>query len=276
MKKFYSLAIAALLLMAMTVPASAYVHNWTLDLSGQGGGTYEGVDLLRVSGLGTVTQYYNAKGEAGNGILDDGDMFQLESYMATIQIQDNEGPDPLLDGQFFFYSNDLEGYVYDVVPGGSNPLGLASLSYAYTGGSMGLYWGDVNNVGAATQLMDMNLVYGASDGPLTDKGGNLFSGSTDLIFEFAEAAIGTGIFSREDYGDIEEFIYNTIYKAFLVFDLGNNLIFDEFDNSNPDFFKVGISAGNEVSLVVTPEPSTFLIFGLGLLGLIGFRKRLVK
>ncbi|GFM37317.1 PEP-CTERM sorting domain-containing protein [Desulfovibrio psychrotolerans] len=270
MKKIFSLLAATLLVFALTVPASAYVQDWTLDLSGAGGSTYTGVELLTVVGEGTVTQNLG-----GDGILNDGDTFSLSSYLATIQIINNNG-NPFVDGSFFFHSTDLGGYVYNVVPGIGNPLGVSSLNYMYTTGSMQLYYGDHNNIAGSQLLMDMSFEYGKGDGAQPDLGGNLFSGATDMIFEFAASNPGTNLFSHASFGDLEEFLAaNPLYQAFLVFDLNNNLLLNTFVMGD-GFFDVGISVGGNVSLMVTPEPSTFLIFGLGLLGLIAFRKRMAQ
>lgn len=272
MKKIFSLLAATLLVFALTVPASAYVHDWTLDLSGAGGSTYTGVDLLTVVGEGTVTQ--NLGGGANPFALDDGDTFSLSSYLATIQIINGNG-NPFVDGSFFFHSTDLGGYVYNVTPG-ATPLGVSSLNYMYTTGTMQLYYGDHNDIAGSQLLMNMNLDLGVGDGALPNLGGNLFPGATDMIFEFAAADPGTGLFSHPYFGDFEEFLANNpLYQAFLVFDLTNNLLLDTFALHN-GYFTVDLSVGGNVSLMVTPEPSTFLIFGLGLLGLIAFRKRMAQ
>ncbi|MFV0348166.1 MAG: PEP-CTERM sorting domain-containing protein [Halodesulfovibrio sp.] len=296
MKRFFSIVAAAILSLALTAPAFAdKITDWTFDLSNVitgydsddnpiYGPTYTGVDSLIVAGTANIHQ------ELGDDfMLSNGDDFTVAAYLGTVKIDFGGGVLSNIadgNGEFFFYGTDLGGSVYGVESTGSPDTGFygaAKFMYQYTSGTIGLYYGDKDNIGSSTLLNTLEIDNSDSTPTLANQGGQYLSGDLDLITHFTDTGVNS-VFFTEILGNIVQYYFDSLStQVQLIFDLQNNLsiaegtIHETLDGEGnvTGFDAVAYSGGN-VSLAVTPEPSTFLIFGLGLLGLLGFRRKLAK
>ncbi|WBF67440.1 PEP-CTERM sorting domain-containing protein [Desulfovibrio subterraneus] len=296
MKKLFSIVAVAILSLALTAPAFAQkLTDWTFDLSNVVigynpdtspiyGPVYTGVDSLLVSGTADIRQNLG-----GDSVLSDNDTFSVEAYLGIVKIDTGVGfPKNITDGdgEFFFYGENLSGNVFDVVSAG-NPTdgfyGAASFLYQYTAGTIGLYYGDVNDIAGSTSLGMLEIDKSLSTPTVANQGGEYLSGDLDLFAHFTSDGTNSP-FITDILGNIVSYYFGSLStQVQLIFDLQNNLsiaegtitnLFDE--QGNLIGFDAKAFSGGNVSLAVTPEPSTFLIFGLGLLGLLGFRRKLAK
>lgn len=296
MKKLFSIVAVAILSLALTAPAFAQkLTDWTFDLSNVVigynpdttpiyGPTYTGVDSLLVSGTADIRQNLGA-----DSMLTENDSFSVEAYLGIVKIDTGVGfPKSITDGdgEFFFYGENLAGNVFDVVSAGSPTdgfYGAASFLYQYTSGTIGLYYGDVTDIAGSTILNSLEIDKSLSTPTVANQGGEYLSGDLDLFAHFTDNGANSP-FITDILGNIVSYYFDSLStQVQLIFDLQNNLsiaegtiinLFDEEGNLI-GFDAKAFSSGN-VSLAVTPEPSTFLIFGLGLLGLLGFRRKLAK
>ena len=296
MKRLFSIVAVAILSLALTAPAFAQkLTDWTFDLSNVVigynpdtspiyGPVYTGVDSLLVSGTADIRQNLG-----GDSILSNNDTFSVEAYLGIVKIDTGVGfPKSITDGdgEFFFYGQNLAGNVFDVVAA-DNPTdgfyGAASFLYQYTAGTIGLYYGDVTDIAGSTSLGTLEIDKSVSTPTVANQGGEYLSGDLDLFTHFTSDGTNSP-FITDILGNIVAYYFESLNtQVQLIFDLQNNLsilpgtITNIFDGEGKLIgFEATAFSGGNVSLAVTPEPSTFLIFGLGLLGLLGFRRKLAK
>lgn len=293
MKKLFSIVAVTILSLALTAPAFAQeLTDWTLDLSNvyAGGQTYTGVNSLIVSGIAQIHQNLG-----DDSMLTENDTFSVKAYLGTVQLDQSgfEFPQPIDTGagQLFFYGTDLIGKVYDVVaataetPIAKNFYGAEQFLYQYTAGTIGLYYGNPANINDENNILlnSLDIEKSVSTPTAANQFGNYLSGDLDLFSHFTDNGADSP-FITDILGNIVSYYFDSLTtQVQLVFDLQNNLsllpgaitnIFNE-EGKLIGFDAKVFSSGN-VTLQVTPEPSTFLIFGLGLLGLLGFRRKLAK
>ncbi|MGE4423620.1 MAG: PEP-CTERM sorting domain-containing protein [Pseudodesulfovibrio sp.] len=272
MKKLFMYFALAVTVLAMPGMAHATeIYGWTLDLSSYGGTTITDIYQLSVYGQGHITQDFG-----GDGVLSNGDAFSVSSVLYTIGYTDTNGvyynnPDFGTDLELFFVSDNLAGVITNVAADGS-------FQYEYQSGTVSLYLGDSSDIAGSTLLADLDLAWGLGDSTSVNLGGNALAGSTDLGLQILTAVLGGLIsFDPADYPELAALYPNL--STFFTFDLNNNLN-DSGSITNPVFtangFTATVTTGGDITLVATPEPSTFLILGFGLLGLVGFRRKFKK
>ncbi|XXJ20938.1 PEP-CTERM sorting domain-containing protein [Desulfovibrio caledoniensis] len=267
---YFALALAVLAMPAMAQAANIY--GWTLDLSAYGGSTISDIDQLSVYGQGLIDQSYG-----GNGQLDAGDPFSVNSLLYTVGYTDGNGVyynNPNWGGgnELFFASDNLKGIITNVAPDGS-------FNYQYQSGDITMYFGNSNDLAGSTALAKMSLSWGLGDSTSENNGGAALAGQTDLGIKILTTVLANGLiwFDKADYPELAG-DYPWL-STFFTFDLYNNLN-PNINPPNPDFgadgFTATVTTGGDITLVATPEPSTFLILGFGLLGLVGFRRKFRK
>lgn len=263
---FFALAMA-LLVTPITAQADT-IMSWDLDLTPWGGGVTTDIVSISASGEGTITQDFG-----GDGILSVGDTFTADSVLFAVSLNTGSGKvfEPFVDvspdaDKLYFWSDNLAGEITSVDGGGA-------FTYAYTSGDVALYAGEYNNPVASTLITSFDLTFGQGEGADSDLGGNFLQGDTDIVAEFDTNPLTSGLISFDPAAYPALSGYPSL-STFFVFDLNNNLL---PGINNPQFTGNGFIADFEtsgtISLVATPEPSTFVILGLGLLGLIGFRRK---
>lgn len=275
MKKLFTTFALAIALVALPVMAQAdLIQPWTLDVNGF---SYN-LNNLGTSGSGSIYQDLG-----GNGVLDVGDQFTATSTLFNVTYNDGSGALPTfwgLDGtgnplELFFYSDSLAGQVSSLTTGGG-------FTYEYTSGDVSLYLGDSTNIGGSKLLAEFDLESGSGEAADANLQGNFLNGETDFELLFLHNPIVDGWLDNTVSGGISfnpalfpGYPWMNLYFVLdltnedqggftPIFDLNNELIAFTADIEN--------TAG-PLTLVATPEPSTFLILGLGLLGLVGFRKK---
>ena len=265
MKKLFMYFALALTVLAMPAMAQAtLIDDWTLDLStytGDGADVWDNIEFLRVDGDGTILQNLG-----DNWVIDEGETFTASSVLYTVRYKDDLGYHDFVTStgdKLSFASTDLSGYVDKVNPDGS-------FTYAYTGGTVQMLLGN-------TLLAELTLDWAAGQATDNNLGGNFLQGDTDMSFQFITAVLGSLIsFDPSGYPDLGNYPW---LDSFLVFDLNNSLVSQQgyTDQTTGDnMLMAGVATGGSVTLVATPEPSTFLILGFGLLGLAGFRRKFKK
>ena len=266
---YFALALTVLAMPGMAQAANIY--GWTLDLSSYGGNTFTDIDQLSVYGFGDIEQSYG-----GNGVLSSGDPFNASSILFNVAYTDGSGayhnnPDWGGGQELFFASDNLAGIVTNVDPITGN------FNYEYQSGDISLYFGDSNDIAGSTELANMSLSWGLGNSTSQNNGGAALSGPTDMGIQFLTQVLANGLiwFDINDYPELGD-NYPWL-DTFFTFDLNNNL------NTSvnplvlgPDGFTATVTTGGDITLVATPEPSTFLILGFGLLGLVGFRRKFKK
>ncbi|WP_319583431.1 PEP-CTERM sorting domain-containing protein [uncultured Pseudodesulfovibrio sp.] len=272
MKKLFMYFALALTVLAMPgISQAANIYGWTLDLSDYSGNTFSDIAELSVYGYGDIDQSYG-----GDGVLSSGDTFTVSSMLYNVAYTDINGvyynnPDWGGGLELFFASDNLSGIVTNVDPVTGN------FDYEYQSGDITLYFGNSNDIANATALATMSLSWGLGDSTSENNGGQALSGETDMGIQFITSVLANGLiwFDVNDYPELAALYPNL--STFLTFDLNNNL------NTNivpltltQDGFTARVTTGGDITLVATPEPSTFLILGFGLLGLVGFRKKFKK
>jgi hypothetical protein len=272
MKKLIMYFALALTVLAMPGMAqAANIYGWTLDLTDYGYGEYTDIHSLAVSGSGTITQSYGS-----DGVFSEGDPFQATSSIFTVDYTYMDAtntphtvPFNLGSEQLYFISDDLSGYVSYIDPVSGH------FNYRYTGGTVQMRLGDVTDPGTYTLLANMTLDSGLGEAADANLEGNFLSGETDLRIQFNDGVLDDIIsFDATDYPGLAD-AYPWL-STYFVFDLTNNISQSIPPVFGPDGFVAYVQTQGPVTLVATPEPSTFLILGFGLLGLVGFRKKFKK
>ncbi|MEZ7196696.1 PEP-CTERM sorting domain-containing protein [Pseudodesulfovibrio karagichevae] len=270
MKKLFMYFALALTVLAMPVMAQATdIYGWTLDLSAYGGNTFTNIDQLSVYGYGDIDQSYG-----GDGVLNSGDPFSVSSMLYNVAYTDGNGvyhnnPDWGGGKELFFASDNLAGIVTNVT--------ATNFDYVYQSGDVTLYFGDSNNLAGSTALATMSLSWGLGNSTNVNLGGAALSGPTDMGIQFLTAVLANGLisFDTTDYPELAA-AYPWL-STFFTFDLSNNLNTNVVPLViNDEGFTARVTTGGDITLVATPEPSTFLILGFGLLGLVGFRRKFKK
>jgi hypothetical protein len=264
MKKLFMSFALALAVLAMPVMAqAALVTGWTLDLSGETGNAadvWSNLEYLSVSGSGQIIQSLG-----DDALITVGDTFTASSTLYTVGTTSGGVYTPLVTstGQFlYFTSSNLEGYV-DTVTNQND------FTYAYTSGDISLFLGDGVT---GTLLASLSLDWGSGNSTSTNEGGTFDQGQTDMGLDFVSEVLGT-LITMSGAGNYDGII------ASLVLDLDNQLTASTpylNDVTGEVNVAVSVATGGTASLYATPEPSTFLILGFGLLGLVGFRKKFKK
>ncbi|QGY39190.1 PEP-CTERM sorting domain-containing protein [Pseudodesulfovibrio cashew] len=283
MKKlaFYFILAVALL----TVPAAAQaevIDDWSLNLTtlqDQIDGLY-GVGNVIVSDIDNIT--YMTAQTTNTTIYQDlnaalqpyeGASFTVDSLLETVAIHTTSSSIPSNESTYPFETNymlwyegtGLSGYITNVAFDGTN----YTFDYVYTSGSITLYWGDPTS-SEYFEIAELSLVDGAGAAITDNNGGFNNSGGTDLTAQFTSNPLGTLIdFDPTLFG--MEGVYPNL-DTFLVFDFASNLVNGSATIIDGQLV-ASIESSATITLVATPEPSTFLILGLGLLGLVGFRKK---
>jgi|GEM_PF-1240682 len=299
MKKFLGYLAMAMALLAMPISAqAAVIYGWDFDLTSWGGSVISDVQYLSVSGQGSINQSFG-----GDGTLDVGDPFTATSVMYTVSMTTGSGivlPSFVnVDGTsnyLYFKSDNLAGHISAINPDGS-------FEYVYTSGDVQLLAGDYDDPSNSVVIADMSIETGEGEASDNNLIGNFLSGEADLIVRFlTDMSIETGEGEASDNNLIGNFLSGeadlivrfltnllgtvitfdpSLYpglggypnlSSFFVFDLTNNLVPGSAIITS-DGFIADFSTAGDVTLVATPEPSTFVILGLGLLGLIGFRRK---
>ena len=284
MKKILSLAIAlTFVLSAMT--ANAYVaEDFTLTYNGV---TYT-ADMMTVAGSSTVTQYLDlSDGE----LLNDGDAFTESGYLGIVSIKNDATTTYNVNFNgylMYFYAENLTGTIRNVNLGtGADPEEIfanSAFDYVFDTGTTFTLFATTNtslSLDTAGSASDIALVYftvtSASGGP-TDQNyetGTLLSGFTDVVIEFTDDFYE--VFGLDSGASVDELL-DTL-QAYLTFDLANNLVGDVTalfdDDNNLTGLQAVVETQGTVRLIITPEPSTFafLGLGLGLLGLVAYRRK---
>ena len=277
MKKLFMYFALALTVLAMPAMAQAEnIYGWTLDLSTYGAGTLTDIQYMSTTGQGNIYQDLGT-----DGVITAGDTFSVTSMLFTVTYTDGTGAlnVPTFGGQqLYFYSNNLAGSILSVA-------GDGSFVYQYDSGDISMMLGSIFDVPGSTKLAELTLDWGLGDSTSENLGGESLQGQTDMGTQFITPVLADGLisFDKTKYPGLAD-NYPWL-NTYLVFDLDNGLNTNvDFDNPayyiSPETgnlaFHAIVSTDADVTLVATPEPSTFLILGFGLLGLVGFRKKFKK
>jgi hypothetical protein len=268
MKKLFMYFALALTVLAMPAMAQAeLIKGWDMNLGSYG--TIQNIDFLTATGDGVISQDLG-----GNGAIDPGDTFTATSLIYTVAYTPVGGtstPMNLQDAgnnavQLFFYSDSLSGQV--------SASGLGGFSYEYLSGDITMYIGDKDNIGTATELATLSLDSAVGQTIFNAPGaGNYASGDTDMITKFDDSVLGSLIeFNPAAYPSLSAYPW---LSAFFVFDF-NNILKNAPRVIDDNTLEFDVNSNATITLVATPEPSTFLILGFGLLGLVGFRRKFRK
>ncbi|OIQ49160.1 PEP-CTERM motif protein [Pseudodesulfovibrio hydrargyri] len=275
MKKLFMHFALALAVLAMPAMAQAdTIFGWNLDLGAYG--TVNNIEFLSATGDGTIYQQLSSTPTPTNPGFGPGDAFDVVSLIYTVSYTPVGGTSTPLYltkdsgatiDQLFFYSDNLTG----IITGSS----ATDFSYEYTGGDIGMYIGNKDSIGTATMLATLSLTTGIGDARTSTPGDGTYEQSdTDITALFDANPLETLIsFTPTDAGLAAAYPW---LDTFLKFDFDNALraIAPGSGAGGTTVFEVGSDA--RITLVATPEPSTFLILGFGLLGLVGFRRKFKK
>jgi hypothetical protein len=282
MKKLIMYFALALTVLAMPGMAQAEtIHGWTLDLSGVTVAGYDDLDstdvwndlsILSISGSGTIYQQITGGGplpEAGNTFLAE----SLVYTVGTTNSANHYTPFNLSNGlQLALYSDDLMGYVESVDPVES------TFTYLYTSGTVTLGLYDSATETMVKDLAALTLDWGFGEAATNDEGGLIDQGDTAMSIQFITAALFEGLisFNPADYPGLAD-AYPWL-STYWVIDFDNGILGNTItpNGDGTATLTAQIDTKGRISLVATPEPSTFLILGFGLLGLVGFRKKFKK
>lgn len=266
----------ALALTVLAMPAMAQadtIFGWDLDLGSYG--TIQNIEFLSATGDSTIVQDLSSTPTATNPGFGPGDAFDVTSLIYTVSYTPVGGtstPLYLPNGsggfnQLFFYSDNLTGVVTASSP--------TDFNYQYTSGNIGMYLGDMTNIGTATLLAELTLTSGIGDARTSTPGDGTYEQSdTDITASFDANPLET-LISFSAVNPVLAAAYPWL-DTFLKFDFDNAIRTADPGTGAGDTTTFQVASDVRVTLVATPEPSTFLILGFGLLGLVGFRRKFKK
>jgi len=276
MKKLLTLLVAVMLLSGtMGVGKAQASAIFDLNLSGIGGGYgyYDDILSITTSGFGFINQSYGA-----DGIFNDFDTFTEYAVFQQLGYKTSPFTNLNFTGipsnlMMFAWAESLSGYATNFNAG--------TFDYIFNPGSaIGIYIGDYVTldavdaayVASATQIASLSLLAGAgagSDGYL----GGVDTGSTRLVSTLNYSDTPSGVWSTDILGDLTALSYPTYF----ILRTTNSIIdFVPYDNENGKGFNAVASSEGSIFVHPTPEPSTMLLLGAGLLGFAAVGRRVRK
>lgn len=278
--RFLRLLLLAIFLMGSTSIAMADEIRFDADGTGI---KYSQTLITELSG--EATSLYDVITYLGNdGKLNNGDLFteaftlginEAYYYGGKVENYDDQVPNPPFLPSLYAELTGLGGSVYDHSDGGTdataaNPAGILDDEFkiGINTGTINFYFDDTNNAVFDGLLLGTFKVLFGDSTTYTPTGNNTLTASVGLTIESTFLAPDVWFTP----GGIDVSTTGTPIIIGLA-DQSNNLVtFSGNDNSTPEITDDSLiitvdDNGTDVEFQVVPEPTTFVLFGLGLLGM---------
>jgi len=279
MKKLLTLFLAAFLLSgALGVGKAQASAIFDMDLTNVGGndyGYYDDVASITTSGFGFINQSF---GNNNPYAFDEGDTFSEYSVFQQIGYKQGLYDNLQFSGlpanlMMFAWAESLSGYATNFEDG--------KFDYIFNPGSaLNIYIGEyvtldqVNAayVATATPIASLLLLAGegaGSDGYLDGED----TGTTRLLTTLDYTNTPSGIWSTDILGDLTDLSYPTYFTLFTTNTIKQ---YELYQTPNGAGFNAIAQSTGDIFVHPTPEPSTMLLLGAGLLGLAAAGRKMRK
>jgi hypothetical protein len=269
----WSIALMVMAASILSISNSAYaygVDSWGFDLSSYGGGTYTNVDRLSVDGTAVVTQFLGT-----NTTIDVGDTFTESGYLGIAQ--GYYEPGNFVD-QFSLDAGGNHVYIYaDGLKGKVTSVSATGYEYAFDLGVGSISMVVDDNLdytdGVSGTLATFSLVYPSNGTNVGFLGGSGPNGTTDLTGAFLTAASGVFTWNGLDFSSLPPGVV-----AFGLLNTNNNIPNTPTQGVDPTtgeaYIQAGVHSGGQFGVDVVPEPASLLLLGIGIIGVLGIRKKI--
>ncbi|WP_243361497.1 PEP-CTERM sorting domain-containing protein [Fundidesulfovibrio terrae] len=247
-----------IILAALMVFFATQAHAIVYDFSSFGGGTYD-ARLLTFGGLVDITQSLGA-----DNVLSAGDPFTITSLsMQATQYRDTATNNKLTiaNSDVLTIVGTATGHLISVAPG--------DVPYVYDSIDLSLFYDNTLDVNPAVKIADAKVLQPPNGGNLNDNVlGNVSTGTYTITSPLADILPGVIFLSGKDV--------STFSFPVIALTTGHLSFLDAgISGTNPVFISKGDIDG-ELKVTATPEPTTMLIMGSGLLGMFAARRRSKK
>ena len=280
----FKLGLLTFLCSLFLIAGTALADSYTIDFSSYGiytpisapSGVYSVNDEIQVSTLsGMWNKIYQNIGTSG---FSDGDTFTEVGFISEIGIDgnatsfyyDNATPGNTLDDSFarlYISFEGLTGYVDNVVSPNEYDVFFTGAT------SITVYLDRDGNYDAAGDVITVatyDLVTGSGTGPSLESTGSV---TGDLSFQLTYDTLTSGIYTLDNGTTFEA--WRTMYGDDSIVTTIDILSDVQSINTTGDPWVIDISSQGNLTLSATaiPEPATFTLFGLSLLGLAGLSRK---